>query len=470
MSFGQALAEVDRRVSIVEPPTKKSTRMTIIKQRYAKYFLVTILAAIIIIFSITRHYATSEVRYYDVLVESAARYVNLSVLPHVSASNSRHSSQEKGVPVDSATRFVDVSRSSPTSRITPHLTASNSRHSLQEKDVPVDSSSATRVVDVNGSSPISRIAPRDRLSNSTSNNDISVYLEMFEKLQFYYEGRFSEVEKKSRTKCPLPNNAVCIYQHTDKMADVVFRFIYYYNPKAPFRYHDGQLVAILNSEAETPNMMEPLRNADIRIDHHITSEITLGEACLIPWKEGMYKTPDPSKRKGVAMFMSNCKVKWRNDYILELAKYIHIHSYGGCWHNVSARADRKDWTVTRYSLAKKHRIVVTFENTINHDYISEKITWSYEAGAIPVYWGPPEIYLWTPGNHTFIDPQRFKGPKELAEYLKRVDEDDDLFRYHTTNFNYSVAGKTHRDNCYSEPYWCKLCSIAYNMKMDRVKN
>ena len=182
----------------------------IIKQRYAKYFLVTVLAAIIIIFSITRHYATSEVRYYDVPVESTTRYVNLSVLPHLSASNSRHSSQEKDVPVDSATRFVDVSGSSPTSRITPHLTASNSRHSLQEKDVPVDS--PTRFVDVSGSSPISRITPR--LSNSTSNNDISIYLEMFERLQFYYGGSFSEVEKKSQTKCPLPNNAVCIYQHT----------------------------------------------------------------------------------------------------------------------------------------------------------------------------------------------------------------------------------------------------------------
>ena len=201
---------------------------------------------------------------------------------------------------------------------------------------------------------------------------------------------------------------------------------------------DSTLVAVLNSEAETPEMMELLRKADIRLDHHMASENTIAEACVMPWKEGMYKIPDPSKRKGVAMFMSNCNVKWRNDYILELAKYIHIHSYGACWHNVSDHDDMNNWTVTRYSLAKKHRIVMTFENTINHDYISEKLTWSYEAGAIPVYWGPPEIYLWAPGNHTFIDPQRFKGPKELAEYLKPVDEDDDLFRYITLQISITL--------------------------------
>ena len=397
-----------------------------------------------------------KLRYKFVTAIIVVAIFTFSGVPHL-----YYTSTEEVVRIESTNRFVDLTG-------LPHLSESNSNHSLQEENFPLDS--ATRFMDVSGL-PISRITPR--LSNSSTSNNISIYLEMFEGLVKYYEGRFSEIEKKSQTKCPLPNNAVCIYQHTDKMADVVLRFVSFYvqnQENLPFRYHGGQLVAVLNSEAETPNMLESLRKADIRIDHHMTSEITIAEACSIPWKEGMYKTPDPSKRKGVAMFMSNCNVKWRNDYILELARHIHIHSYGACWHNVSDHDDRNNWTVTRYSIAKKHRIVVTFENKINHDYISEKITWSYEAGAIPVYWGPPEIYLWTPGNHTFIDPQRFEGPKELAEYLKRVDEDDDLFRYHTTNFNYSVAGKTHRDNCYSEPYWCKLCSIAYNMKMDRVEN
>ena len=371
--------------------------MAIIKRRYAKYFVVTIIAAIIILFSIPRHYTTLEVRYYDVPVEPTTRYVDLSLLHHYSASNSRHSIQEKDVPVDSTTRLVVASGSSPTSRMTPHLTGSSSRYYSQEENVPVDST--TRFVDVGGSSPVSRITPR--LSNSTSNNNLSIYLEMFQSLQIFYGGYFSTMEKKSPKECSLPNNAVCVIQHTDKMADVVFRYIVYmyinfYIPnqrKLPFRYHDGQLVAILNSEAESPQMKGILRKADIRLDHHMASEITIAEACIIPWKEGMYKTPDPSTRKGVALFMSNCNVKWRNDYILELAKYIHIHSYGGCWHNVSDHADRHKYKDTRYSLAKKHRMVVTFENTIDHDYISEKITWSYEAGAIPVYWGPPEIYL-----------------------------------------------------------------------------
>ena len=86
-------------------------------------------------------------------------------------------------------------------------------------------------------------------------------------------------------------------------------------------------------------------------------------------------------------------------------------------------------------IASKYRMVVTFENTIQTDYVSEKINLVYLSGAIPVYWGPPEIYSWVPGNHSFIDASAFSGPKELAAYLKKVDEDDELFRHHTTNFD-----------------------------------
>ena len=316
------------------------------------------------------------------------------------------------------------------------------------------------------SSTVSTIANQVRESPN-----IVVYIEMFAELNQFYGNSFTEIEKASPKQCLLPNNSLCTYQHTDKKADVVFRFVRFYvryPDKFSFQYYDGQIVAMMNSEAEEQAMMEPLKKADIRIDHHIASEITLTEACAIPWREGLYKTPDPSKRKGIAVFVSNCGAQWRTNYILELAKHIHIDSYGKCWHNVSDPPDRDRQTVG-FDPAEKYRMMITFENTINKDYITEKISTSYKAGAIPVYWGPPEIYLWTPGNHTFIDPQRFKGPKELAEYLRRVDEDDDLFRYHTTNFNYSIAGKTHVENCPSEPYWCQICTLAHKMKMNRGK-
>ena len=117
--------------------------------------------------------------------------------------------------------------------------------------------------------------------------------------------------------------------------------------------------------------------------------------------------------------------------------HVHIDSYGLCFHNVPKPSSRFKVTAEEEynQIASKYRMVVTFENTIQTDYVSEKINLVYLSGAIPVYWGPPEIYSWVPGNHSFIDSSAFDGPKELAAYLKKVDEDEELFRHHTTNFD-----------------------------------
>ena len=308
------------------------------------------------------------------------------------------------------------------------------------------------------------------LTDTPISYDITVNIEMIEELDKYYVNWFSRIEEIATEECTLPNNSTCIWQHARKNVDVVFRqaAMYVHNGSFPFRYCDRQIVAAMNTEAEIPEIMEPLKNADMRVDHHPKSEITMTEACGIPWKEGIYETPDPSGRKGVALLMSNCGVQWRNDYIKELMKYIHIDSYGHCFHNVPEPPSRENFVEAFQVITKKYRMVVTFENTINSDYISEKICHCYRAGVIPVYWGPPEIYQWVPGNHSFIDPQRFKGPKELAEYLKKINEDDDLFKYHTTHFNYTSSFKMHEENC-NKAMYCHVCEIAHAIKVERGK-
>ena len=80
-------------------------------------------------------------------------------------------------------------------------------------------------------------------------------------------------------------------------------------------------------------------------------------------------------------------------------------------------------------------MAVTFENLIQDSYTSEKIIVVFSSGAIPVYWCPPQVYSWVPGNHSFIDASKYKDSLEdLAKYLKHIDEEDDLFKYHTSNF------------------------------------
>ena len=356
---------------------------------------------------------------------------------------------------------------------------SNIPTTYQSKEVQGKSSasppqSSVRVETVTSASSSTANAPAEQSStNPVQSANITVYIEMFDEMNRFYGNSYTKLEETIQKTCPLPNNSLCIYQHTNKEVDVVYRqiqaYLNYGGGTVPYRYCNRQIVAMLNSEAEQNGFVDLLNKADIKMDHHLSSAITVTEACGIPWKKELYKTPDPSGRKGVALLMSNCGAKWRNDYIAELSTYVKIYSYGHCFHNVEEPPSRDNREATFPGIAKRHRMVVTFENTIQNDYITEKISQCYNSGVIPVYWGPPEIYQWVPGNHSFIDPQKFKGPKELAEYLNRVNEDDDLFRYHTTNFDYTIAEKIHTANCFTKSHHCRVCEVAHKMKIERGK-
>ena len=306
--------------------------------------------------------------------------------------------------------------------------------------------------------------------------NISVYLE-YQWMFIHYYGNYYNYANLPYTvsDCSLPNGAKCILQNSDVSADVLLRLVVYQgilidtflNIFSKTKMCDKQMLAVLNSEAGASHFQrKQLNAADIRIDYHPSSDVFVSEACGLPLDVLEHRTPpDPSKRKGIAMFVSNCAAKWRANYLQELMKHVHIDSYGACFHN--ARLDSV--TSTKYDslieTAKKYRMVVCFENTITSDYITEKISLVYTSGAIPVYWGPPQIYSWTPGNHSFIDASVFSA-KDLANYLKKVNEDDDLFRYHTTNLDIDRSRAKVKHLCRNTHYICRLCQVAYRKKTE----
>ena len=68
-----------------------------------------------------------------------------------------------------------------------------------------------------------------------------------------------------------------------------------------------------------------------------------------------------------------------------LSKYKPVSSGGRYKNNVGGPvADKLEFQ-------KKHKFVIAFENTSTSGYTTEKIIGAFAAGAIPIYWGNPEI-------------------------------------------------------------------------------
>lgn len=301
--------------------------------------------------------------------------------------------------------------------------------------------------------------------NATSKS-VHIYLERFDDLNLFYNNYFAKAEKYVPHSCPLTDNTTCVLHHSKEIAqtsDVVFRMVRFISPEIAERYHNTQLLAVLMTEAEGGEYgLQQLHNADIRVDHHPSSEVVWSEACGLPVKKWETEpAANATQRSGIAMFTSNCAAKWRSQYFSELMKHVDIDSYGHCLHNVDIPASHHSRRGSSFiEIGSKYRMVITFENTIEDDYITEKIGQAYKSGAIPVYWGPPQIYSWVPGNHTFIDASTFEGPEDLAKYLKRVNEEDELFQYHTSNFDIAKTKERIYKVCPQMSVICSVCQVA----------
>jgi glycosyltransferase involved in cell wall biosynthesis len=98
--------------------------------------------------------------------------------------------------------------------------------------------------------------------------------------------------------------------------------------------------------------------------------------------------------------------------------------YGKWWphslHNYQGRIDKK------VDVLKFYKFSYAYENVKNiPGYVSEKIFDCFQAGAVPIYWGAPNIENYVPRN-CFIHRKDFPDEASLYHYLKQMDEGEYL--------------------------------------------
>lgn len=107
-----------------------------------------------------------------------------------------------------------------------------------------------------------------------------------------------------------------------------------------------------------------------------------------------------------------------------LSQYKQVNSGGRYLNNIGKPVENK------LEFQKKHKFVIAFENSSTPGYTTEKIVHAFSAGAVPIYWGNPEITKeFTAGS--FINCHDYglteKGEPEAIERIvqevKRLDQD-----------------------------------------------
>lgn len=189
--------------------------------------------------------------------------------------------------------------------------------------------------------------------------------------------------------------------------------------------------------------------------------------------------PALPRRSNITLVQSNCNSPGgREAFLRELLTLIPVDSFGQCLNNrdpgefgIEAAGWHNSQDV-KHALMHGYKFVLAFENSITYDYFSEKALDAWEAGAVPVYRGAPNVDDYVPGEHSLVRVTDDMTPAALAELLRRLDANDTAYaEYHAWRQQppefiraSSPLGRMVRLSKHSRKIQCAACLAAHERR------
>eukprot|EP00095_Tigriopus_kingsejongensis_P005108 maker-scaffold161_size295871-snap-gene-1.38 protein:Tk05108 transcript:maker-scaffold161_size295871-snap-gene-1.38-mRNA-1 annotation:"glycoprotein 3-alpha-l-fucosyltransferase a" len=164
-----------------------------------------------------------------------------------------------------------------------------------------------------------------------------------------------------------------------------------------------------------------------------------------------------NKTKAVAWFVSNCGARnGRLDFAKELQKHIQVDIYGSCG---TKRCPRSSSRNCFDMLNRDYKFYLAFENSNCKDYITEKFFVNgLGHDILPIVMGArPEDYKRSSPELSYIHVDDFDGPEELADYLHKLDDNDDLYNEY---FKWKGTGEF-----INTKFFCRVCAMLHDPKI-----
>ncbi|XP_048057357.1 4-galactosyl-N-acetylglucosaminide 3-alpha-L-fucosyltransferase 9-like [Megalobrama amblycephala] len=167
----------------------------------------------------------------------------------------------------------------------------------------------------------------------------------------------------------------------------------------------------------------------------------------------------PKKEKLVCWVVSNYNPNHkRSQYFNELVKHINVEAHG---RHFNSPINNNEYL----NLVSSCKFYLSFENSIHRDYMTEKLFNSLALGTVPVVLGPSrENYEQFIPSEAFIHVDDFPSPKELADHLKLLDQNEDLYRQHFTWRKHFVS----KGAKFGLEHACRICEHVRKNKHYRV--
>ena len=310
----------------------------------------------------------------------------------------------------------------------------------------------------------------------TYNKNITVYMDAFKEVTKRYFGEQYQGFIDRSYKCdPLPGGGRCVFNHNNPSSDAIF----YYGGYTKLNYKrvfGDQIVVVYTLESENGEHCHfpPPDQYDIKVSYRRDSTIPVpflceGNLALRLAEMGQPDVP-VGREKLVAGFVSNCKFKWRVSNFTELMKYVYVDQWGKCLKNTpgqfwKTRHGPFEQEKLNFLNKNPYKFLLAYENTVEDDYITEKIYHGYLTRSIPIFYGDKAVFDLVPANTSLIYANNYT-PKELAELIHRIASNDTLYSEYFKNWDLAKMRKLHEQYC-SEYFICAICKKVWRTLHNR---
>lgn len=172
------------------------------------------------------------------------------------------------------------------------------------------------------------------------------------------------------------------------------------------------------------------------------------------YKNRLYKN---NNRKFMVGYCASNNVDIREEFFNKCVEKFGIDkciSLGSCYGKYQETNNRCNGCFQGLGLIKNYsncKFVLAMENSIGNGYVTEKIVNAFYSGAIPIYWGSPNINdLFN--KDAFINVNDFKNIDECIDYINNLSDDD--------------INKMLNQNIYSDNDLINIFNDEYNKKND----
>ena len=202
----------------------------------------------------------------------------------------------------------------------------------------------------------------------------------------------------------------------------------------------------MESAANAPSFADAafLARFDLTMSHRRDADVWTP---YLPSREELMQPPVPKTERATAVYIaSNPRDhNGRTAYVAGLMRHLAVDSWGACLNNRTFAHD--EGRATKLATIARYRFTLAFENSIAPGYVTEKVYQPLMAGSVPIYRGAPDVHRHLPAAHCCINADDFAGPRELAEFLNAM-TDEEYLAYHA----WRDDGPTDEFRARFEPY------------------